>query len=127
MNRTTTQNNVTQRAADHESGSVTEETVSVMEFTYTPWSACLESIEQLYRQQQVPDVYDVWDVQIQFQQWFRNLIRQRDPEFQLRRDHTHLQQSVQYIESHYNQMLTVDELASRAGLPEQVIRGISRD
>ncbi|MGQ8874504.1 helix-turn-helix domain-containing protein [Paenibacillus sp. TSA_86.1] len=111
-----TQNNVNQNATRHGSSLVTDDTVSVTEFTYTPWSACLECIEQLYRQQHVTDVYDVWDMQIQFQQWFRNVIRQNDPELQLQSDRSYLQQSVHYIDSHYNQMLTVDELASRAGL-----------
>lgn len=110
------QNNLEKQTVNHELCSIPDNTISVIEYTYTPWSACLECIEQLYRQEYVSDVHDVWDVQIQFQQWFRNVIRQNDPEFQLNHDRTRLQQSVQYIESHYSQMLTVDELASRAGL-----------
>nr|WP_276326747.1 AraC family transcriptional regulator [Paenibacillus polysaccharolyticus] len=110
------QNNLEKQAINREISLVTDNIVSVIEFTYTPWSACVECIEQLYRQQHVTVVHDVWDVQIQFQQWFRDVIRQNDPELQPNHDRPPLQQSVQYIESHYNQILTVDELASRAGL-----------
>lgn len=110
------QNNLEKQAINREISLVTDNIISVIEFTYTPWSACVECIEQLYRQQHVTVVHDVWDVQIQFQQWFRDVIRQNDPELQPNHDRTSLQQSVQYIESHYNQILTVDELASRAGL-----------
>lgn len=110
------QNNLEKQAINREISLVTDNIISVIEFTYTPWSACVECIEQLYRQQHVTVVHDVWDVQIQFQQWFRNVIRQNDPELQLNHDRPPLQQSVRYIESHYNQILTVDQLASRAGL-----------
>lgn len=110
------QNNLEKQANNREISLVTDNIISVIEFTYTPWSACVECIEQLYRQQHVTVVHDVWDMQIQFQQWFRDVIRQNDPELQPNHDRTPLQQSVQYIESHYNQILTVDELASRAGL-----------
>ncbi|WP_342555715.1 helix-turn-helix domain-containing protein [Paenibacillus sp. FSL R7-0652] len=93
-----------------------EDAVSVLEFTYTPWSECLECMEHLYRQRDVTDLYETWDVQMRFQQWFQSIIRQNDPELQLHNDRTRLRQSIHYIDVHYDQVSTVDELALRAGL-----------
>lgn len=88
----------------------------VKTFAYVPWSACLEYIEQLYRQQFSSDCYEKWDVQIRFQQWFRDMVRQNDAGLEVHNDRLSLQETVHYIDAHYDQMITVDELASRAGL-----------
>lgn len=51
------QNNLEKQTVNHELCSIPDNTISVIEYTYTPWSACLECIEQLYRQEYVSDVH----------------------------------------------------------------------
>ncbi len=88
----------------------------LIQLNYSPWSSCLESLEQMLRQQITSDWLEQWDVQLRFQEWFRVLLRQSDPETEAADDRARLQSSIRYIGDHYDQTITVDELAADIGL-----------
>lgn len=86
--------------------------LSLTELNYSPWSSCLEPLAQLLRQQTTCDWLEQWEVQLRFQEWFRTLLRQSDPENEEPNDRVRLQRSIRYIREHYNQAITVDDLAA---------------
>ncbi|WFR61618.1 AraC family transcriptional regulator [Paenibacillus amylolyticus] len=102
----------------HESlaGNEIKEALSLIELNYSPWSSCLEALEQILRQQETNDWLEQWEVQLRFQEWFRVLLRQSDPKTEAPDDRTRLQSSIRYIGDHYDQTITVDELAADIGL-----------
>lgn len=51
----------------------------LMQLSFSPWSSCLEALEQILRQQVTGDWLEQWEVQLRFQEWFRALIRQSAP------------------------------------------------
>lgn len=48
----------------------------LMQLSFSPWSSCLEALEQILRQQITSDWIEQWEVQLRFQEWFRALLRQ---------------------------------------------------
>ncbi|MFL0373888.1 MULTISPECIES: helix-turn-helix domain-containing protein [Paenibacillus] len=88
----------------------------LMQLSYSPWSSCLEALEQILRQQVTGDWLEQWEVQLRFQEWFRALLRQSAPETEVPDDRARLQSSIRYIGDHYDQTITVDELAADIGL-----------
>lgn len=88
----------------------------LMQLSYSPWSSCLEALEQILRQQISGDWLEQWEVQLRFQEWFRALLRQSAPETEVPDDRARLQSSIRYIGDHYDQTITVDELAADIGL-----------
>jgi len=86
--------------------------LSLIELNYSPWSSCLEPLAQILRQQTDRDWLEQWEVQLRFQEWFRILLRQSDPETEEPNDRVRLQSSIRYIHEHYNQAITVDDLAA---------------
>ncbi|WP_175623675.1 AraC family transcriptional regulator [Paenibacillus amylolyticus] len=90
--------------------------IPLIQLNYSPWSSCLESMEQIMRQQVTGDWLEQWDVQLRFQEWFRALLRQSDPKTETPDDRARLQSSIRYIGDHYDQTITVDELAADIGL-----------
>ncbi|MFC9708263.1 helix-turn-helix domain-containing protein [Paenibacillus sp. NPDC056933] len=86
--------------------------LSLIELNYSPWSSCLEPLAQILRQQTACDWLEQWEVQLRFQEWFRILLRQSDPETEEPNDRVRLQSSIRYIHEHYNQAITVDDLAA---------------
>lgn len=86
--------------------------LSLIELNYSPWSSCLEPLAQILRQQTTCDWLEQWEVQLRFQEWFRTLLRQSDPENEEPNDRVRLQSSIRYIREHYNQAMTVDDLAA---------------
>ncbi|MGE6576354.1 helix-turn-helix domain-containing protein [Paenibacillus xylanexedens] len=97
-------------------GIETQASLSLIELNYSPWSSCLEALEQILRQKVTGDWLEQWEVQLRFQEWFRALIRQSAPETEVPDDRVRLQSSIRYIGDHYNQTITVDELAADIGL-----------
>ncbi|WP_426249809.1 AraC family transcriptional regulator [Paenibacillus pabuli] len=87
-----------------------------IELNYSPWSSCLTSLEQIMRGQTAHDWLDQWEIQLRFQEWFRVLLRQNDPEIKSPADRARLQSSIRYIREHYDQPITVDELAAEVRL-----------
>ncbi|MGN7412494.1 helix-turn-helix domain-containing protein [Paenibacillus sp. SAF-068] len=102
----------------HESlaGNEIQEALSLIELNYTPWSSCLEALEQILRQQETTDWMEQWEVQLRFQDWFRVLLRQSDPKTETPDERARLQSSIRYIGDHYDRTITVDELAANIGL-----------
>lgn len=88
----------------------------LMQLCYSPWSSCLEALEQILRQQVTDDWLEQWEVELRFQEWFRALLRQSVPETEVPDDRARLQSSIRYIGDHYDQTITVDELAADIGL-----------
>lgn len=88
----------------------------LMQLSYSPWSSCLEALEQILRQHVTRDWLEQWEVQLRFQEWFRALLRQSDPETEALDERARLQSSIRYIGDHYDQTITVDELAADIGL-----------
>ncbi|WP_373419841.1 helix-turn-helix domain-containing protein [Paenibacillus amylolyticus] len=88
----------------------------LIQLSYSPWSSCLEALEQILRQQVTGDWLEQWEVQLRFQEWFRALFRQSVPETEVPDDRARLQSSIRYIGDHYDQTITVDELAADIGL-----------
>lgn len=88
----------------------------LMQLSYSPWSSCLEALEQILRQQVTDDWLEQWEVQLRFQEWFRALLRHSVPETEVPDDRARLQSSIRYIGDHYDQTITVDELAADIGL-----------
>lgn len=88
----------------------------LMQLNYSPWSSCLESLEQILRQQITGDWLEQWEVQLRFQEWFRALLSQSNPEIEAPDERARLQSSIRYIGDHYDQTITVDELAADIGL-----------
>lgn len=88
----------------------------LIQLSYSPWSSCLEALEQILRQQVTGDWLEQWEVQLRFQEWFRALLRQSVPETEVPDDRARLQSSIRYIGDHYDQTITVDELAADIGL-----------
>ncbi|WP_413409397.1 helix-turn-helix domain-containing protein [Paenibacillus amylolyticus] len=88
----------------------------LMQLSFSPWSSCLEALEQILRQQVTGDWLEQWEVQLRFQEWFRALIRQSAPKTEVPDDRARLQSSIRYIGDHYDQTITVDELAADIGL-----------
>lgn len=88
----------------------------LMQLSYSPWSSCLEALEQILRQHVTDDWLEQWEVQLRFQEWFRALLRQSAPETEVPDDRVRLQSSIRYIGDHYDQTITVDELAADIGL-----------
>ncbi len=88
----------------------------LIQLSYSPWSSCLEALEQILRQQVTGDWLEQWEVQLRFQEWFRALFRQSVPETDAPDDRARLQSSIRYIGDHYDQTITVDELAADIGL-----------
>ncbi|SDC73437.1 transcriptional regulator of bacillibactin transport [Paenibacillus sp. CF095] len=88
----------------------------LMQLSYSPWSSCLEALEQILRQQVTDDWLEQWEVELRFQEWFRALLRQSVPETEVPDDRARLQSSIRYIGDHYDQTITVDELAADIGL-----------
>jgi len=91
---------------------VISESLSPIELSYTPWSSCLEILDQLLQQQATEDWLKHWDWQLRFQEWFRTLLLQNDSRNASMNHRTRLQQSIRYIRDHYNQPITVDDLAA---------------
>ncbi|MGF9695774.1 helix-turn-helix domain-containing protein [Paenibacillus sp. MABNR03] len=83
-----------------------------IELSYSPWSSCLEVLDQMLRQQETSDWLEQWDMQLRFQEWFRVLLQQNDPRNTCQDHRSLLQRSIRYIRDHYNQPITVDELAA---------------
>ncbi len=90
--------------------------IPLIQLNYSPWSSCLEAMEQMLRQQVTGDWLEQWDVQLRFQEWFRALLRQSNPKTEVPDDRVRLQSSIRYIGDHYDQTITVDELAADIGL-----------
>lgn len=90
--------------------------ITIMQLNYSPWSSCLESLEQILRQQITGDWLEQWEVQLRFQEWFHALLRQSNPETEAPDERARLQTSIRYIGDHYDQTITVDELAAEIGL-----------
>jgi AraC-like DNA-binding protein len=88
----------------------------LIELNYSPWSSCLKSLEQICRGQTAYDWLDQWEIQLRFQEWFRVLLRQNDPEIESPDDRARLQCSIRYIRDHYDQPITVDDLAAEVRL-----------
>lgn len=88
----------------------------LMQLSYSPWSSCLEALEQILRQQVTGDWLEQWEVQLRFQEWFRALLRHSALETEVPDDRARLQSSIRYIGDHYDQTITVDELAADIGL-----------
>ncbi|MGO4729588.1 helix-turn-helix domain-containing protein [Paenibacillus sp. 2KB_22] len=97
-------------------GIEAQEALPLIQLSYSPWSSCLEALEQILRQQITSDWMEHWEVQLRFQEWFRALLRQSDPETDAPDDRARLQSSIRYIDDHYDQTITVDELAADIGL-----------
>lgn len=97
-------------------GIEAQEALPFIQLSYSPWSSCLEALEQMLRQQVTGDWLKQWEVQLRFQEWFRALLRQSDPETDAPDDRARLQSSIRYIDDHYDQTITVDELAADIGL-----------
>lgn len=93
-----------------------QEAPPLIQLSYSPWSSCLEALEQILRQQVTGDWLKQWEVQLRFQEWFRALLRQSDPETDAPDDRARLQSSIRYIDDHYDLTITVDELAADIGL-----------
>ncbi|MCP1183844.1 AraC family transcriptional regulator [Paenibacillus sp. 1781tsa1] len=93
-----------------------QEAFPLIQLNYSPWSSCLEALEQILRQQVTGDWLEQWEVQLRFQEWFRALLRQSDPETDAPDDRARVQSSIRYIGDHYDQTITVDELAADIGL-----------
>nr|WP_261779890.1 AraC family transcriptional regulator [Paenibacillus xylanexedens] len=91
---------------------VITESSSPIELSYTPWSSCLDILDQLLQQQATEDWLKQWDWQLRFQEWFRMLLLQNDSSHASMDYRTRLQQSIRYIRDHYNQPITVDDLAA---------------
>ncbi|MFX3649454.1 MAG: helix-turn-helix domain-containing protein [Paenibacillus sp.] len=94
----------------------TQEALPLIHLSYSPWSSCLEALEQMLRQQVTGDWLGQWGIQLRFQEWFRALLRQSDPETEAPDERARLQSSIRYIGDHYDQTITVDELAADIGL-----------
>lgn len=88
----------------------------LMQLSYSPWSSCLEALEQILRQQITCDWLEQWELQLRFHEWFRALLRQSNPETEAPDERARLQNSIRYIGDHYDQTITVDELAADIGL-----------
>ncbi|WP_440119057.1 helix-turn-helix domain-containing protein [Paenibacillus sp. QZ-Y1] len=84
----------------------------LFQLNYSPWSSCLASLEQILRQLTSGDWQEQWEVQLRFQEWFRALLRQSDPGNEVRDERARLQSSIRYIRDHYDQAITVDDLAA---------------
>lgn len=97
-------------------GIEAQEALPFIQLSYSPWSSCLEALEQMLRQQVTGDWLKQWEVQLRFQEWFRALLRQSDPETDAPDDRARLQSSIRYIDDHYDLTITVDELAADIGL-----------
>ncbi|WP_167483542.1 helix-turn-helix domain-containing protein [Paenibacillus xylanexedens] len=97
-------------------GIEAQEALPLIQLSYSPWSSCLEALEQMLRQQVTGDWLEQWEVQLHFQEWFRALLQQSAPETELPDDRARLQSSIRYIGDHYDQTITVDELAADIGL-----------
>ncbi|MDT9718452.1 helix-turn-helix domain-containing protein [Paenibacillus sp. ClWae2A] len=97
-------------------GIGTQEALPLIQLSYSPWSSCLEALEQMLRQQVTGDWLEQWEIQLRFQEWFRALLRQSDPKTEAPDERTRLQSSIRYIGDHYDQTITVDELAADIGL-----------
>ncbi|WP_340016802.1 AraC family transcriptional regulator [Paenibacillus sp. FSL K6-1318] len=97
-------------------GIQTQASLSLIELNYSPWSSCLESMEQMLRQQINSDWLEQWEVQLRFQEWFRALLRQSNPETEAPDERSRIKSSIRYIGDHYDQTITVDELAADIGL-----------
>lgn len=88
----------------------------LIELNYSPWSSCLKSLEQILHGLTAQDWLDQWEIQLRFQEWFRVLLRQNDPEIESSDDRARLQSSIRYIREHYDQPITVDDLAAEIRL-----------
>lgn len=86
--------------------------LSLIELNYSPWSSCLESLAQILHQHTACNWLEQWEIQLRFQEWFQVLLRQNDPEIESPNDRARLQSSIRYIREHYNQPITVDDLAA---------------
>ncbi|WP_458462139.1 hypothetical protein, partial [Paenibacillus sp.] len=84
-------------------GIEAQEALPLIQLSYSPWSSCLEALEQMLRQQITSDWLEQWEVQLRFQEWFRALLRQSDPETEVPDDCARLQSSIRYIGDHYDQ------------------------
>ncbi|MEO2203828.1 helix-turn-helix domain-containing protein [Paenibacillus pabuli] len=101
-----------ERSPTFQQTQVISESLSPIELSYTPWSSCLEILDQLLQQQATEDWLKHWDWQLRFQEWFRTLLLQNDSRNASMDHRTRLQQSIRYIRDHYNQPITVDDLAA---------------
>ncbi|WP_301247932.1 AraC family transcriptional regulator [Paenibacillus vandeheii] len=88
----------------------------LIELNFSPWSSCLKALEQILRGQTAHDWSDQWEIQLRFQEWFRMLLRQNDPEIESPDDRARLQSSIRYIREHFDQPITVDDLAAKVRL-----------
>ncbi|MEN1984708.1 MULTISPECIES: helix-turn-helix domain-containing protein [Paenibacillus] len=85
---------------------------AVTELYYSPWSSCIRALEQMLGRQQTSDSWMArWEQQLAFQNWFSMLIKYNESSHEQPDSRRRIQTSVRYIHEHFDQPMTVDELA----------------
>ncbi|MNO32635.1 HTH-type transcriptional activator Btr [compost metagenome] len=81
-----------------------------------PYSQCALLLESIWHSRRSPEEIEQFAGHIRFQELLLLIIRANDTELKTRNEHETVQRSIRYIQEHFHEAVTVDQLAEIAGV-----------